>query len=44
MRLHIHGAIRFAADKSVGADIFLDETSVTGIENVVMAAALAEVA
>jgi len=41
-RVDIDGAIRFAANKLVGADIFLDEASVTGTENVVMAAVLAE--
>jgi UDP-N-acetylglucosamine 1-carboxyvinyltransferase len=41
-RIEIDGAFRFVADKLVGADIFLDEASVTGTENVVMAAVLAE--
>jgi UDP-N-acetylglucosamine 1-carboxyvinyltransferase len=41
-RIDIDGAFRFVADKLVGADIFLDEASVTGTENVVMAAVLAE--
>jgi UDP-N-acetylglucosamine 1-carboxyvinyltransferase len=40
-RIEIDGAFRFVADKLVGADIFLDEASVTGTENVVMAAVLA---
>lgn len=41
-RVEIDGAFRFSANKLVGADIFLDEASVTGTENVVMAACLAE--
>ena len=41
-RIEIDGAFRFVANKLVGADIFLDEASVTGTENVVMAAVLAE--
>jgi UDP-N-acetylglucosamine 1-carboxyvinyltransferase len=41
-RIEIDGAFRFTANKLVGADIFLDEASVTGTENVVMAAVLAE--
>ncbi len=41
-RVEIDGAIRFVANKLVGADIFLDEASVTGTENVVMAAVRAE--
>ena len=41
-RIEISGAFRFTANKLVGADIFLDEASVTGTENVVMAAVLAE--
>jgi UDP-N-acetylglucosamine 1-carboxyvinyltransferase len=41
-RIEIDGAFRFVADKLVGADIFLDEASVTGTENVLMAAVLAE--
>lgn len=41
-RVEIDGAFRFAANKLVGADIFLDEASVTGTENAVMAACLAE--
>jgi UDP-N-acetylglucosamine 1-carboxyvinyltransferase len=41
-RLEVDGAFRFAANKLVGADIFLDEASVTGTENAVMAAVLAE--
>ena len=41
-RVDIDGAIRFSANKLVGADIFLDEASVTGTENVVMAAVMAD--
>jgi UDP-N-acetylglucosamine 1-carboxyvinyltransferase len=41
-RIEIDGAFRFTANKLIGADIFLDEASVTGTENVVMAAVLAE--
>jgi UDP-N-acetylglucosamine 1-carboxyvinyltransferase len=41
-RIEIDGAFRFTANKLVGTDIFLDEASVTGTENVVMAAVLAE--
>ncbi len=41
-RVEIDGAIRFVANKLVGADIFLDEASVTGTENVVMAAVRAQ--
>ena len=41
-RTEIDGAFRFVAEALVGADIFLDEASVTGTENVVMAAALAK--
>jgi len=37
-RIEIDGAFRFVADKLHGADIFLDEASVTGTENAVMAA------
>ena len=36
------GEYRMRADRLVGADIFLDEPSVTGTENAVMAAALAD--
>ncbi|MCR4626428.1 MAG: UDP-N-acetylglucosamine 1-carboxyvinyltransferase, partial [Treponema sp.] len=36
------GAFEFTANKLVGADIFLDETSVTATENAVMAAVIAE--
>jgi UDP-N-acetylglucosamine 1-carboxyvinyltransferase len=41
-RIEIDGAFRFVANKLIGTDIFLDEASVTGTENVVMAASLAE--
>jgi len=41
-RIEIDGVFRFTANKLVGADIFLDEASVTGTENAVMAAVLAE--
>jgi UDP-N-acetylglucosamine 1-carboxyvinyltransferase len=41
-RIEIDGSFRFVANKLVGADIFLDEASVTGTENVVMAAVLSE--
>jgi UDP-N-acetylglucosamine 1-carboxyvinyltransferase len=37
-RIEIDGAFRFVADALVGADIFLDEASVTGTENAIMAA------
>lgn len=38
----VNGHFNFTANKLVGADIFLDEASVTATENAVMAAALAE--
>jgi UDP-N-acetylglucosamine 1-carboxyvinyltransferase len=41
-RTDIDGAFRFVADKLVGADLFLDEASVTGTENAIMAAVIAE--
>jgi len=41
-RIEIDGAFSFVANKLRGADIFLDEASVTGTENAVMAASLAE--
>jgi UDP-N-acetylglucosamine 1-carboxyvinyltransferase len=41
-RIEIDGAFRFVADDLRGADIFLDEASVTGTENVVMAAVRAK--
>jgi UDP-N-acetylglucosamine 1-carboxyvinyltransferase len=37
-RIEIDRAFRFSANKLVGAEIFLDEASVTGTENAVMAA------
>ncbi|HUW40032.1 MAG TPA: UDP-N-acetylglucosamine 1-carboxyvinyltransferase [Rectinemataceae bacterium] len=40
--IDIDGVFRFTAEKLVGADIFLDEASVTGTENAVMAAVLAQ--
>lgn len=42
VRISTNGPFTFTANKLVGADIFLDETSVTATENAVMAAALAE--
>jgi UDP-N-acetylglucosamine 1-carboxyvinyltransferase len=39
--VHIDGAFEFSADFLTGADIFLDEASVTATENAVMAACLA---
>lgn len=41
-RIEINGAFEFTANKLVGADIFLDEASVTATENAIMAASLAE--
>ncbi|MEI6386983.1 MAG: UDP-N-acetylglucosamine 1-carboxyvinyltransferase [Spirochaetota bacterium] len=41
-RVDVDRGFRFTANKLVGADIFLDEASVTGTENVVMAAVLAQ--
>ncbi|GAB1456429.1 MAG: UDP-N-acetylglucosamine 1-carboxyvinyltransferase [Spirochaetia bacterium] len=41
-RIEVDGAFLFTANKLKGADIFLDEASVTATENAVMAAALAE--
>ena len=38
----VNGHFAFSANKLVGADIFLDEASVTATENAVMAASLAE--
>ena len=38
----VNGHFSFTANKLVGADIFLDEASVTATENAVMAAAVAE--
>src|SRR5574344_388717 len=41
-RVTTDGKFEFTANKLAGADIFLDETSVTATENAVMAAVLAE--
>jgi len=41
-RVTTEGKFEFTANKLAGADIFLDETSVTATENAVMAAVLAE--
>ena len=41
-RVNTDGQLSFTANKLVGADIFLDEASVTATENAVMAACLAE--
>jgi UDP-N-acetylglucosamine 1-carboxyvinyltransferase len=41
-KVEIDGRFAFSANKLVGADIFLDEASVTATENALMAAALAE--
>ncbi|PKL06322.1 MAG: UDP-N-acetylglucosamine 1-carboxyvinyltransferase [Spirochaetae bacterium HGW-Spirochaetae-9] len=41
-RITMDGVLRFSAPKLVGAHIFLDEASVTGTENAIMAAVLAE--
>jgi len=41
-RIEVDGAFQFTANKLMGAEIFLDEASVTATENAVMAAALAE--
>lgn len=41
-RVDIDGKFEFTANKLVGDDIFLDETSVTATENALMAACLAE--
>ena len=41
-RISVEGPFTFTANKLVGADIFLDETSVTATENAIMAAVLAE--
>ena len=40
--VHIAGEFRVSAQRLIGADILLDEASVTGTENAIMAAALAE--
>lgn len=42
VRISVDGPFSFTANKLKGADIFLDETSVTATENAVMAAVLAE--
>ncbi len=41
-RVTVEGPFAFTANKLAGADIFLDETSVTATENAIMAAVLAE--
>lgn len=41
-RITLDGVLRFSAAKLKGAPIFLDEASVTGTENAIMAAVLAE--
>ncbi|MCE1196866.1 UDP-N-acetylglucosamine 1-carboxyvinyltransferase, partial [bacterium] len=41
-RVSFDGVMKFSATKLVGQGIFLDEASVTGTENAIMAAALAE--
>ena len=41
-RVNTEGQFSFLANKLVGADIFLDEASVTATENAVMAASMAE--
>ncbi len=41
-RIEMNGAFRFTANKLKGADLFLDEASVTATENAIMAAAMAE--
>jgi UDP-N-acetylglucosamine 1-carboxyvinyltransferase len=41
-RVELDGLFRLSVNKLVGAEIFLDETSVTATENVIMAAVLAE--
>jgi UDP-N-acetylglucosamine 1-carboxyvinyltransferase len=41
-RVEVDAQIRMTANKLVGADIFLDEASVTATENAIMAASLAE--
>lgn len=42
VRVDINGAFRLSTNKLVGQEIFLDEASVTGTENAIMAAVLAE--
>ena len=41
-RISVEGPFTFTANKLMGADIFLDETSVTATENALMASVLAE--
>ena len=41
-RIEVTGSFNFTANKLVGTDIFLDETSVTATENAIMASVLAE--
>ena len=41
-RIEVNGSFNFTANKLVGTDIFLDETSVTASENAIMASVLAE--
>jgi UDP-N-acetylglucosamine 1-carboxyvinyltransferase len=41
-RVRLNGGFRIHAEKLVGADVFLDEPSVTGTENTIMAAVRAE--
>jgi UDP-N-acetylglucosamine 1-carboxyvinyltransferase len=41
-RVEVDGLFKLSANKLVGADVFLDEASVTATENAIMAAALAE--
>lgn len=41
-RIEINGSFQFIANKLKGADMFLDEASVTATENALMAAAMAE--
>ena len=41
-RVHLDGGFRIKADRLVGVDVFLDEPSVTGTENAIMAAVLAK--
>jgi UDP-N-acetylglucosamine 1-carboxyvinyltransferase len=41
-KVDIDGVFKFTAPKLVGADIFLDEASVTATENAIMAAVLAD--
>ena len=41
-QVSVNGRFKFSANKLLGADIFLDEASVTATENAVMAAVLAE--